>query len=265
MASKCSAVILLWCAFAAGRGTARNPSSCGGLTVPPEKLVDLSYSFNNRTIFWADDAEFRLNVSRRGSTPEDWYQADVVELATHGGTHLDAPIHFAPERWTVSQIPLERLMFLPIALVDVEAQSSENPAYELSVEDIERWEAEHGHVPYGALFVERTGRYKLWPNPQCLLGHRRPGMEAFPDSFTGGSAVPGRAAAHLRLRTGLAFRWTCSTPPRRTGFSLPTTCTCSKTWPTCRASRHSVPQPSHCPSKSAWPAVPPVRVVAILP
>ncbi|KAL1485028.1 hypothetical protein MTO96_032217 [Rhipicephalus appendiculatus] len=158
MASKCSAVILLWCAFAASRVTARNPSSCGGLSVPPEKLIDLSHSFNNRTIFWSDDAEFRLNISRRGSTPEDWYQSDVVELATHGGTHLDAPIHFAPERWT----------------------ASESPAYELSVDDIERWEAEHGHVPHGALFVERTGRYKLWPNRNAYLGIDDQGWRRFP-------------------------------------------------------------------------------------
>lgn len=180
MASRCSTIILLWCALAASPVTARNPSSCAGLSVPTEKLIDLSHSFNNRTIFWSDDAEFRLNISRRGSTPEDWYQSDVVELATHGGTHLDAPIHFAPERWTVSEIPLERLMFVPIALVDVEARASENPAYELSVEDIERWEAEHGHVPHGALFVARTGRYKLWPNRNAYLGIDDQGWRRFP-------------------------------------------------------------------------------------
>ncbi|XP_049267546.1 isatin hydrolase-like [Rhipicephalus sanguineus] len=71
-------------------------------------------------------------------------------------------------------------MFLPIALVDVEAQASENPAYELSVEYIERWEAEHGHVPHGALFVERTGRYKLWPNRDAYLGIDDQGWRRFP-------------------------------------------------------------------------------------
>ncbi|XP_050040581.1 isatin hydrolase-like [Dermacentor andersoni] len=180
MASSFSAIILLMCASLLSCIAARIPSSCGGLFVPPEKLVDLSYSFNNRTIFWSDDAEFRLNISRKGSTPEDWYQADVIELATHGGTHLDAPIHFAPDKWTVSQIPLERLMFVPIALVDVEAQASENPVYELSLEDIERWEGQHGHVPRGALLIERTGRSKLWPNRNAYLGIDDHGWRRFP-------------------------------------------------------------------------------------
>lgn len=180
MASTFSAIILLSCAVLVSRIAARSPSSCGGLFVPPEKLVDLSHSFNNRTIFWSDDAEFRLNISREGSTPEDWYQADVIEVATHGGTHLDSPIHFAPDKWTVSQIPLERLMFVPIALVDVEAQASENPVYELSVEDIERWEAEHGHIPHGALLIERTGRSKLWPNRNAYLGIDDNGWRRFP-------------------------------------------------------------------------------------
>ncbi|KAH7954133.1 hypothetical protein HPB49_015912 [Dermacentor silvarum] len=160
MASTFSAIILLSCAVLVSRIAARSPSSCGGLFVPPEKLVDLSHSFNNRTIFW--------------------YQADVIEVATHGGTHLDSPIHFAPDKWTVSQIPLERLMFVPIALVDVEAQASENPVYELSVEDIERWEAEHGHVPHGALLIERTGRSKLWPNRNAYLGIDDNGWRRFP-------------------------------------------------------------------------------------
>ncbi|KAH6934976.1 hypothetical protein HPB50_002558 [Hyalomma asiaticum] len=180
MASRLVIMTLLWCSFAACHDTTRGSSGCGGLFVPPEKLIDLSHSLNNRTIFWADDAEFRLNITRRGSTPEDWYQSDVVELATHGGTHLDAPIHFAPETWAVSQIPLERLMFVPIALVDVEAQANENPVYELSVEDIERWEAEHGHVPHGALVIERTGRYKLWPNRNAYLGIDNQGWRRFP-------------------------------------------------------------------------------------
>lgn len=175
------AISLLFCAAVLTCAQARRarPRDCFA-NLPADKIVDLSHSFNNQTIFWADDAAFNLNVSRRGSTTEDWYQADVIELATHGGTHLDAPIHFASGTWTVSEIPLERLLFVPIALVDVQEQASQNPVYELSVADIERWEEQHGRLPDGALLVERTGRAQLWPDRKAYMGIDEQGWRRYP-------------------------------------------------------------------------------------
>lgn len=97
---------------------------------------------------------------------------------------MDAPIHFAPGKWSMSQIPLERLLFLPIVLVDVEKQASEQPAYQLSVEDIEQWEEQHGRIPQGALVIERTGRSKLWPNREAYLGIDEHGWRRFPTFST---------------------------------------------------------------------------------
>ena len=33
-----------------------------------------------------------------------------LEIATHIGTHIDAPIHFVPDSWTIDQVPLERVV-----------------------------------------------------------------------------------------------------------------------------------------------------------
>lgn len=175
------AISLLFCTAVLGCVQARQarPRNCFA-SLPSDKLVDLSHSFNNQTIFWEDDAAFKLNVSLQGSTGEDWYQADVMELATHGGTHLDAPIHFAPNTWSISEIPLERLVFVPIVLVDVEAQASQNPVYELSVGDIEHWEEQHGRIPDGALVVEKTGRAQLWPDRKAYMGIDEHGWRRFP-------------------------------------------------------------------------------------
>jgi kynurenine formamidase len=39
-----------------------------------------------------------------------YYEAYSFCAAEHGGTHLDAPIHFAAHRWTADAIPLDRMI-----------------------------------------------------------------------------------------------------------------------------------------------------------
>ncbi|XP_077520405.1 isatin hydrolase-like [Amblyomma americanum] len=184
MASTSSALFLACWVVALDHVLATSVKRCGGPFVPPEKIVDISYSFNNRTIFWEDDVKFRLNVTRTGSTTEDWYQADHFLLPMRGGTYMDAPIHFAPGKWSASQIPLERQLFLPIVLVDVERQACDQAAYQLSVDDLEHWEEQHGRIPNGALVVARTGRSKLWPNREAYLGIDEHGSRHFPTFST---------------------------------------------------------------------------------
>jgi kynurenine formamidase len=40
----------------------------------------------------------------------------------------------------------------------------------LSVDDIKKWETEHGHVPDGAIVVARSGWGRYWPNKKRYLG-----------------------------------------------------------------------------------------------
>ncbi len=48
---------------------------------------------------------------RTAITPAGYYYAaNDFFSSEHGGTHVDAPIHFAQGRQTVDQIPLERLI-----------------------------------------------------------------------------------------------------------------------------------------------------------
>src|SRR5215831_3017260 len=64
-------------------------------------------------------------------------------LASSSGTTIDAPAHLARGMWTVDQIPPERLV-APLAVLDVTQQVKRNPDYQVSVEDIARWEQIHG-------------------------------------------------------------------------------------------------------------------------
>jgi len=105
------------------------------------RWVDLTYPFNRHTIFWPTAEGFRLDTVAAGMTPAGYYYAAYnLHLAEHGGTHLDAPIHFAEGRNTTDQIPLSRLIG-PAVVVDASAKASQNPDYLVSVSDLEAFEA----------------------------------------------------------------------------------------------------------------------------
>src|SRR5262252_1706684 len=81
--------------------------------------VDLSHDFSAETIYWPTAHGFELETEHKGMTPGGYfYAANRYSASEHGGTHIDAPIHFAEGHQTVDQIPLERLTGTAI-VVDV--------------------------------------------------------------------------------------------------------------------------------------------------
>src|SRR5687768_12681410 len=74
-------------------------------------VVDLSHEYSDSAIFWPTAEIFRLEKVADGITPQGYYYAaNNFESAEHGGTHVDAPVHFAEGKWSVEQIPVEQLI-----------------------------------------------------------------------------------------------------------------------------------------------------------
>ena len=113
------------------------------------RWVDLTHAFDESTIYWpTDTAGFQLRQLAYGPTPGGWFYASYeFTTAEHGGTHLDAPIHFAEGGLTNDGIPLSGLIG-PAAVVDVSEVATVD--YLVDVEDLTAWEAEHGEIPTGA-------------------------------------------------------------------------------------------------------------------
>ena len=58
--------------------------------------IDMSYPYDETTIFWPTARPFELEVVAAGMTDAGYYYgANNFCAAEHGGTHLDAPIHFS--------------------------------------------------------------------------------------------------------------------------------------------------------------------------
>lgn len=125
------------------------------------KVVDLTHALNAKVPTY-DSAEASAYQVKTGATVEkDQYFARTICLPEHFGTHLDAPAHFARGRWTVDQIPPERLV-APLLVIDVSAKVKNDPDYRLSVEDIASWEKANGPIPPGAVVMARTGWASRW-------------------------------------------------------------------------------------------------------
>lgn len=140
------------------------------------EIVDLSHVYDGNTLYWPTSTErFDLQELAYGDTEGGYFYSSYA-LATpeHGGTHLDAPIHFAKHGSTVEQIDLSRLI-APAVVVDVSPQADADRDYELNLSDLETWEAEHGAVPAGSIFLLRTGWSRHWPDALSYLGDDTPG------------------------------------------------------------------------------------------
>ena len=149
-----------------------------GPAFPAGKLIDLSYPFDEQTIFWPTELGFRLERGPAGVTEKGYYYAaNRFSTAEHGGTHIDAPIHFYKDQLTVDKIPLERFIGEG-ALVDVAQQCQSDPDYLVRIDDLKAWEAEHGRSLQETIVLLRTGFGRYWPDRKRYLGTKEHGPEA---------------------------------------------------------------------------------------
>jgi len=142
--------------------------------------IDLTHAYSDETIYWPTDEQgFQLEELAYGETEAGYfYSAYRFSTAEHGGTHLDAPVHFARGRTTADAIPLERLIG-PAVVVDVTDRV--HPDYRVSVDDLEAFEAAHGRIPDGAIVLLRTGWGERWPDREAYLGTSLTGPDAIPE------------------------------------------------------------------------------------
>jgi len=148
---------------------------------PAGELVDLSHAYDETTIFWPTSDPFRLEKTADGITPDGYYYAsNNFFTAEHGGTHLDAPLHFSRGAQAVDQIPIERF-FGAAVVIDVVARADGDADYQIGVEDLTAAEKSEGTIPANAIVLFRTGFSRRWPDAARYLGTAARGAEAVRD------------------------------------------------------------------------------------
>ncbi len=129
------------------------------------RIIDLTHAFDDNTVYWpTSPSRFELKPLAFGKTPGGYFYASFVMCTPeHGGTHLDAPLHFAEGHPSIGEVALERLMG-PAVVIDVSKQAAADPVYRVTPEDIAAFERDHGPIPAGAIVLLRTGWSRFWPD-----------------------------------------------------------------------------------------------------
>jgi kynurenine formamidase len=136
------------------------------------RIVDLSHAYGAETLYWPSRpaARFELEQLANGETPGGYfYSANRFCSPEHGGTHLDAPIHFARDGKTIDALPLTQLV-APAVRIDVREQTAKDRSYRLQTEDVLRFERKWGRIPRGAIVLLQTGWSRFWPDRKPYFG-----------------------------------------------------------------------------------------------
>jgi kynurenine formamidase len=155
-------------------------STCGIASAEPSdnKMIDLTHRFDESTIYWPTEEGFKLLRGPAGVTEQGYfYAANRFMCAEHGGTHIDAPIHFWKGGQTVDQIPLGRLVG-PAACVDVTHKCRADRDYQVTVEDFTASETANATSLNDKIVLIRTGYAALWPDREKYLGTSETGRAA---------------------------------------------------------------------------------------
>lgn len=149
---------------------------------PAVEWIDLTYSFDSSTLYWPNNVKgFEHATDAEGTTPQGYYYSSYsLSTPEHGGTHLDAPIHFAANRQTTDQIPLSSLTGNAV-LIDISSNALRNRDYLLSIDDIQKWEKKNGRIPDNSIVLVRTGYGAFYPDRAKYFGTAKTGPEAIPE------------------------------------------------------------------------------------
>jgi kynurenine formamidase len=142
------------------------------------KYVDLTHAITPSIPVWPGfgQPKFGPTVDPKTGAPYRWakdgFEATSYVLPTDQlGTQLDPPAHWSPDYPAIDELP-PTFAVRPLVVISIVEQVAKQAGYHLSVEDIQRWEAEHGRVPQGAVVFVRSDWSKAWPDP--ALATRRP-------------------------------------------------------------------------------------------
>lgn len=168
----------------AGCKQADNPATTASNKPFPDNVnwIDLSYAFDSSTLYWPNNTKpYVHSTDAEGLTAKGYYYSSYT-LCTpeHGGTHLDAPVHFAEKHWSVDQIPLQSLTGHAI-VVDISGYALRNHDYLLSIEDLNRWEQDNGRIHDSSIVLVRTGFGQFYPNRERYFGTSKTGTAALTD------------------------------------------------------------------------------------
>ncbi|MBO9325894.1 MAG: cyclase family protein [Roseiflexus sp.] len=135
-------------------------------------VADLTHVLGTQFPLFPGAAPFR--IQQAVSHDKDGYYGSILTYWEHSGTHMDAPVHFAPNGLFVDQIRVENLV-VPAVVINITEKARRDPDAVVTPDDIRAWERRYGRIPDNAAVLMASG----W-------GARAGSVEAFRNTDSSG-------------------------------------------------------------------------------
>ncbi|MFQ3633748.1 cyclase family protein [Roseiflexus sp.] len=135
-------------------------------------VLDLTHVLGTEFPLFPGAAPFR--IQQAVSHDKDGYYGSILTYWEHSGTHMDAPVHFAPNGLFVDQLRVENLV-VPAVVINITDKVRRDPDAVVTPDDIRAWERRYGRIPDNAAILMASG----W-------GARAGSVEAFRNTDSSG-------------------------------------------------------------------------------
>jgi len=135
-------------------------------------VADLTHVLGTQFPLFPGAAPFR--IQQAVSHDKDGYYGSILTYWEHSGTHMDAPVHFAPNGLFVDQLRIENLV-VPAVVINMTEKVRRDPDAVVTPDDIRAWERRYGRIPDNAAVLMASG----W-------GARAGSVEAFRNTDSSG-------------------------------------------------------------------------------
>lgn len=141
------------------------------------RVIDLSHKLSANVPTYGGERD-SWRYEKLADYERDGYAAGAFRVPEHFGTHVDSPGHFIKGKTTIDFIEVKRLV-APAVVIDVRAKVKANPDYQLTLEDVQKWERD-GAIPQGAAVLLLTGWSERWEDAEKYRNADSAGVMHFP-------------------------------------------------------------------------------------
>jgi kynurenine formamidase len=144
-------------------------------------LVDLTHTLSGRFpivpvpgLTFPFDQKPIASLAKNGVFAEEWH------MIAHNGTHIDAPNHYIEGGRSMAEYDIHELI-VPAVVIDIRKKAQNNPDAQLTLEDVQIWEKQHGPIPkHVAVFMYSGWDKKATADPKAFVGLDNTGKTHFP-------------------------------------------------------------------------------------
>lgn len=150
-----------------------------------DNVIDLTYEFNENTIFWPSSRtgfEWKSIITGFINDPVRYFISEgSFSQPEHMGTHMDAPRHFWEHGIMAAKVPLSSVIG-PGCVVNLKRNGQRlEPDTEISIDDIMQWEQNNGgRIRSGSIVLLQTGYGELFSDRDAYYGTSMNGPESIP-------------------------------------------------------------------------------------